>query len=1079
MAITITRTKILIPRRRKDLLSRHRLNILLDDLLDYKLLLITAPAGYGKTSLLIDWVQQNSIPVCWYALDPLDNDLTRFISYLIASIARVFPSFGWQSQASLENYDNSELNVEHILTAIVNDAYENIKEHFVLILDDFHTIDGSDKINRFVNRFINEIDENCHVIIASRTLLSLPDLPLMVARSMVKGLSYEELAFRGDEIQDLLLQNYKQSIDDDVAAKLQNESEGWITGLLLSAQTMWEGMDDRVQVVRASGVGLYDYLAQQVLDQQSPMIRDFLLQTSLLEEFDADLCNEVIGEAPGDLEWKDILGEVLQNNLFVLPLEDKDTWLRYHHLFRDFLQDRISREDPQLVKSILTRIALVYTQKETWERAYDIYQRLDDQEKISELITTAGTSMLKDRRINVLKAWLDRLSKDRIAQNPSLLSLQGSLDILFGQVARGISRLDQAEELFDNSDEKRQLAILLLRRSTGHGFMGNYQEVLTDVDRALSIVDGEKEHKVVFAEAKRAKGLGYYWLGDLSNAVTYLEEALNLYKALSNPQNEALIHVDLGLAYMDSGELPDALAHYEKALSYWHQTGNIARKVTVLNNIGVLHHLQGEYDQASKNLNDTLVLARKSGNIRIEGYALASIGDLYSDLDAYESASEAFRLARDISIRINNQRLLVYSYLAEALVYCKKGELGRSDILLNDIADLITESDSKYEKGLYGRICGQVALEKGYVAFAIMCLEDAKECFESGGQDTERIQVYLELARAYYQLNQYDQGYSYLELGLRLAQGTGSYHTLLTGSRNATAFLLDERIPSEIKDSANQLAHKVNELITKIPEYRRLLRRQKLVISIEKTSRISIRALGRIQISIDSEPITAPEWRVQFAVRELFFLLLAKPDGLSKEEIGLVLWPDSSTQQLKIQFKNAIYRLRRAVGKEIIIYETKLDVYRFNWSVDYEYDVESFRKHIARANDVTGLERFSSYKDAVKIYQGPYLPDGDGVWIIPEREELWLMYLNARLILAKHALEMREYNAALVHIHQILSQDKCQEEAHRLAMRIHAALGNQADLIRQYEVCKTALMSDYSITPSKKTEDLYLKLLVE
>ena len=173
MAITITRTKIIVPRRRKDLLTRERLNILLDDLLDYKLLIITAPAGYGKTSLLVDWTQKNELPVCWFALEPLDSDLTRFISYLIASIARVFPKFGWQSQASLANYDNTEFNVDKILTAIVNDAYENIKEHFVLILDDFHTVDGSDKINDFINRFVNEIDENCHLIIASRTLLSL------------------------------------------------------------------------------------------------------------------------------------------------------------------------------------------------------------------------------------------------------------------------------------------------------------------------------------------------------------------------------------------------------------------------------------------------------------------------------------------------------------------------------------------------------------------------------------------------------------------------------------------------------------------------------------------------------------------------------------------------------------------------------------------------------------------------------------------------------------------------------------------------------------------------------------------
>jgi DNA-binding SARP family transcriptional activator len=314
-------------------------------------------------------------------------------------------------------------------------------------------------------------------------------------------------------------------------------------------------------------------------------------------------------------------------------------------------------------------------------------------------------------------------------------------------------------------------------------------------------------------------------------------------------------------------------------------------------------------------------------------------------------------------------------------------------------------------------------------------------------------------------------------MGLQLAQEANSYHSLLMACRGSTDFLIDTRVPKDLKLQASKLATCIKEFREKIPDYRRAIRKQKLVISIEKTPRISIQTLGEIKVSLDGEPVIVPEWRAQSAVRELFFLLLGNPDGLSKEEIGVILWADSSTQELKIQFKNTIYRLRRALGKDVVLFDNNSDIYKFNFSLDYEYDVEKFRIQIKDAEMVSGLEQISAYEKAVKIYQGPYLPNGDGVWIVPEREELWRMFLRAKIVLAEHALDNGEFNASLAHIHHILTQDKCQEEAHRLAMRIHAAMGNQADLIRQYESCKSALLTDYAITPSKTTEDLYIQLL--
>ncbi len=182
MYIPVTRTKIVPPRRRADLLTRQRLIDLMVELTDYKLIILAAPAGYGKTSMLVDFASQTNMPVCWYALDTLDRDPLRFITHLIASLAQRFPNFGVQSFAALDTANPSQPDFNQIITAIVNDAYDNIQEHFLLVLDDYHLVNETREIDDIINRFIQDVAENCHLVLSSRSLLSLPDLPILVAR---------------------------------------------------------------------------------------------------------------------------------------------------------------------------------------------------------------------------------------------------------------------------------------------------------------------------------------------------------------------------------------------------------------------------------------------------------------------------------------------------------------------------------------------------------------------------------------------------------------------------------------------------------------------------------------------------------------------------------------------------------------------------------------------------------------------------------------------------------------------------------------------------------------------------------
>ncbi|MCK4489074.1 MAG: hypothetical protein KAU23_02380, partial [Anaerolineales bacterium] len=319
-------------------MSRLRLLEMLDDVLDYRLTLVSAPAGYGKTTLLVDLAYQSKYPTSWLTLDSLDQDIQRFLTHLVKSINLNFPNFGSRTLSLLENTSSLTFDLDQLVRTLVNDIYDNIPEHFAIILDDYHLVDDNQQINRFISHLGQEMDENCHLILSSRTQFNLPDLALMFSRSLIKGLGYEDLAFQPEEIKSLLERNYQQHITDQESQILAKETEGWITGLLLSAETNLNNLTTHSRTAKVSGVNVFDYLAEQVLNQQTPLIQDFLLKTSYLEEFNAELCKLVLGKPPKGTRWSEIISQILKKNLFILPIDADSTWLRYHHLFRDFLQ---------------------------------------------------------------------------------------------------------------------------------------------------------------------------------------------------------------------------------------------------------------------------------------------------------------------------------------------------------------------------------------------------------------------------------------------------------------------------------------------------------------------------------------------------------------------------------------------------------------------------------------------------------------------------------------------------------------------------------------------------------------------
>jgi LuxR family maltose regulon positive regulatory protein len=258
----------------------------------------------------------------------------------------------------LNQLKSMEQDTEPLLVTFTNEIYEKIEDEFLLILDDYHLLDDIPVISNVVNRFLELVVENCHVILSSRTLPPLEDVTLMVAREQVAGISHIDLEFSPREVQALYAQNYHEHLSDEAAREYVSETGGWITGMILSNLP---GMP------RVSGVDTFAYLGKQVLDQQPDEIRQFLMRTSLPEEFNAEFCEIVLAPLhSGPQNWYDLMGFILEKNLFVLPLDSDGRWLRYHPLFREFLQTRLREEHPDEVRPMLERMVTAYEKVGEW-----------------------------------------------------------------------------------------------------------------------------------------------------------------------------------------------------------------------------------------------------------------------------------------------------------------------------------------------------------------------------------------------------------------------------------------------------------------------------------------------------------------------------------------------------------------------------------------------------------------------------------------------------------------------------------------------------------------------------------------
>src|SRR5437660_5899366 len=413
MPTPILATKLYIPRLRPNVVSRSRLIERLNEGLHRKLTLIAAPAGFGKTTLVSAWVAGCDRQVAWLSLDEGDSDPILFLMYLIAALQTIAPNIGEGVLGVLQSPQPPP--PDSILTALLNDM-TTIPDNFVLVLDDYHVLDAK-PVDQALTYLVEHLPPQMHLVIATREDPQLP-LARLRAQGQLIELRAADLRFTPSEAAEFLNQVMGLNLSAQDIAALEDRTEGWIVGLQLAALSM-QGHQDVPGFIRAfAGDHRYivDYLVEEVLQRQPEPVRSFLLQTSILDRLSGPLCDAVTGQEEGNAR----LEALQRGNFFVVPLDDKRHWYRYHHLFAEVLSAHLMAEQPAQVATLHRRASAWYEQHGEVSDSIRHALAAFDFGRAADLVELAVPAMARSRQEATVLGWLTALPDELVRARPVL-----------------------------------------------------------------------------------------------------------------------------------------------------------------------------------------------------------------------------------------------------------------------------------------------------------------------------------------------------------------------------------------------------------------------------------------------------------------------------------------------------------------------------------------------------------------------------------------------------------------------------------------------------------------------------------
>jgi len=572
----ILATKLYIPPSRSKMVLRSRLIEQMNKGQSGKLTLISAPPGFGKTTLVSEWVSDCGRAIIWLSLDEGDNDPTRFLVYLVAAFQRVFPHTGQGVLALLQSPKPPP--IESIITYLLNEI-SAIPENFTLVLDDCHVID-SDAVENALSFLLEHMPPQMHLVITTREDPKLP-LPRLRVRGQLTELRISDLRFTPSEAAEFLNQVMGLNLSADNTAKLEECTEGWIAGLQLAALSM-QGRDDIPGFINAfAGDDRYvvDYLVEEVLQSQPEHIQSFLLRTSILDRLCGPLCDTLSEQK----ESKELLESLERANLFVLPLDDKRQWFRYHHLFAEVLHTRLMEELPDLVPDLHRWASEWYEQNAQPAEAVQHALAAKDFMRAADLIELAWKLMNENCQAMTWLDWAKKLPENLYTNRPVLLVDHAWASLQSGEMEAGKASLGAAESLLNTKEPSADM-------------------IIVDEDQFTTLPASIANARAYYAQAH----------GDAAGTLKYSQQALELLPEEEYIQR-AIPAAMVGFVHWENGDLEAAYQSFSMIRASFMSAGNISSAISLSFLLADIRIAQGRLQDAANSFEQSLLIAKDEG----------------------------------------------------------------------------------------------------------------------------------------------------------------------------------------------------------------------------------------------------------------------------------------------------------------------------------------------------------------------------------------------------------------------------------------------------------------------------------
>ena len=1062
-------TKFLVPRRREDIIRRQRLIDLLHDHIHLRVQVVSAPAGYGKTSLLVDFANDLDIPVCWYSLDTSDQDPRLLLEGILASIRFRFPTFGELTQSRLLAAEDIAREAAHLIGTLTGEMYVAIPEYFVLVLEDYHFVEDSDLAKRFLNLFVDRAPDNCHMIVSSRTSVELPAICTLTLQQRAESLGTSHLSFTPTEVKELLARHYGLHLSGAEANKLTADTEGWIIGIQLSTYSLRAGSLHR-EVLALTQQDVFRYLASEVYERQPYDLQSFLLASSTLDDMEPEFCNRFLGLANS----RKLLHDIERRNLFTSCIDGEKAWYRYHHLFHEFLQAKLLEENPEQFALLHCKAASLFEQDQWWNEAITHFLTARKYDEALRVIKAVGEDFLKSGKWTTVSKWVEALPREMRLSDPGLVLLHAQSLIHVGEVDEAAHVLTELLSQLTSTEDWLYRAKALSWRSATFRLAGHFAEAKRDVRTAIRLLEQHGGPADILGDAHRRLGNIHAEQGRFPLALRYLRRALKYYSSLFDVSQMAAVHNSLGITYTRLGDLAKANMHLEHAREGWQKAKNFGALTSTLNNIGIIYQRQGQYDLALDTLRSGLEKAREIGYRRIEACILISTAEVLRDLDLYDDALAAYHEGLELARQVMEPYFVSYATAGIGETYRLLGARDKAEVLLKEAVSQAEEKSQTYEAALFATQLGIIEYERGRYETAMGILHSVCDRLREIGDKDALAKAYFHLAQASFLSKKYDLAINWLQKASGLADELGYEHFLAVEGRNST-LLIQYGVSKGV--GGTRFA-RVMEKIRRRRDSRRRPAAAEVSVSPHVTTRpdIEARALGESRVQINSRPISEAEWRSN-KTKEMFFYVLCCGAGQTKERITAALWPDLSPAKATSNFHINLYRARRAVFPGILTLEQ--GQYELNPDLNIWFDVAEFEDLLSRAENLPpGSEaRAANLERAVELYRGPFMEEFYSEWTEMRRRELEDKYLRALSLLASSYADKGKYDRANALLKKFIAIDPYQDEIYCQIMEWHLAVGDGVSALRIYKRYIDTAASEMELTPSSRMQELHKRIL--